>query len=524
MKMFFLACVAISLVCIADDVRAQSCLIKMEGRIHGKWQGPCPNGVASGTGTAILENATYHGTARNGRAIGKGQIKLGDGTTYECEFGGWAIDCPDVDLDVRSSRLVGQPADSRAEGEAAAVGAAENPSRDQSADGRLVRRDSRAMASGGESDVAVSAHGDPVERTESAASFDGSPAAAVAAAPPGRAVAAEPVSAQPPVSRCKLEFNGQFVDWSGRCEKGRAAGEGTARVGNGMTYTGSAKHGQAHGFGTVDGPHYYQGRFKDGLRHGSGIYLGSDGSYYKAMFENGFQATDGVLVQGSSRGDDTAADIREASILPHRDEDESESGKNDSWAQEKTAEARSAWSQPGGAPAEDPGGEENSYDRALARSQGDQDGLIRGATLDDSYESKLADQERREAEREKALAIEANFRKKQREAELRSEALKAKLRKKAEAREAEKARKRERLDRDAAAAWKKKLGSGRPSGSGTTLFGGGGSAQRALNTLLQQQQRYQQRQAEQQRQGEDYWISRPMRSRPSGRPSRGSIQ
>ena len=122
-----------------------------------------------------------------------------------------------------------------------------------------------------------------------------------------------------------------------------------------------------------------------------------------------------------------------------RDENESASGKNDPWAPEETAEAGSTGLQPGGEPAQDPAADGTAYDRAVARSLGDDIGGIRGAT-DDSYESKLADVERAEAERRKALEIEANFRRKEREKERRAEVLKAELRKKAEARETERLR------------------------------------------------------------------------------------
>ena len=136
---------------------------------YGKWQSPCPNGTASGTGTAILANATYHGEARDGRTIGKGRLELSDGKAHECKFGGWGIDCPDVDLDVRADRLESSPGGGQTEGEAAAVGTAENPSMDPSAEDGP---DSRTARSDGARDTASAEHGHPVQTTEPAASSD----------------------------------------------------------------------------------------------------------------------------------------------------------------------------------------------------------------------------------------------------------------------------------------------------------------------------------------------------------------
>ena len=457
MNKFALACMTISLVCIADGVRAQPCLITMEGETKGLWQGPCPNGFASGTGTAILENATYHGAAEGGRAIGKGQLKLRDGAIHECQFGGWAIDCPDVELDVRSSPLVRQPAGGQAEGEAAAAGAMEEPPTDRLADDR---RDNHAASSDGARDAANAGHVDPVQPTEPAASWDQSPSAGIEAPTPGPAAAAEPVSLRAPAQPCKLTFGGEVVDWSGGCENGWASGEGTARVPNGMTYKGSAARGRPHGFGTTDGPSgYYQGDFSNGLRHGKGIYRGADGKYYTARFENGFQATEGVPVQDPAPGEDKADHVREASARPDRDE----SGTDDA-----------------------------GYSAAV-EALGKPDGVSGGTASDDSYEGKLAELERRE----KALEIEAKFREKEREKERRSAALKEELRKKAEAKEAERDRKHLQLGSKAAKSWNKQLGSTR---SGTTLFGGSGGAQRAFqNTLDRMIQLNRQRQAERQR-------------------------
>lgn len=432
----------------------QPCLVIMEGDTKGKWQGPCENGIAYGEGTAILGNATYHGAAREGRAIGTGRLEFKNGKSHQCEFGGWKMKCPDVELEARPGWLEGAPVKGRAEA-AAAGSATEGPSTDRLADDRW---DNRAAPSDGVRGTASAGHGDSFQPTEPAASWGRSPSTGVESPPPGRAAAAEPVSLRAPAPPCKLAFREQVVDWSGGCEKGWATGEGTARGPNGMTYRGRAAQGRPNGFGTADGPGgYYHGEFRNGLRHGKGIYRGDDGEYYRARFEDGFQVTEGVPVHDSAPGGETAADVREASTHPDRDD--------------------------------------AGYNEAL-EALGKPDGAADGAVSDDSYEGKLADLERREADRKKQLEIEALYREKESEKERRAEANKEKLRKKAEAKEAERTRKELQLGNRAAKSWNRQS---RSTPSGTTLFGGSGGAQRALDNLDRMIQLNRQRQAERQR-------------------------
>ena len=408
----------------------QPCLVIMEGETKGMWQGPCENGIAYGEGTAILGNATYHGAAQEGRAIGTGRLEFKNGKSHRCEFGGWKIKCPDVELEARPGWLEGAPVKGRAEA-AAAGSATEGPSTDRLADDRW---DHGAASSDGARDTAGARHDEPVQPTESAASWDRSPSEGIEAPTSGPAAGAEPVSLKVPAPPCKLAFRERVLDWSGGCEKGWASGEGTARGPNGMTYTGKAAQGRPNGFGTVDGPGgYYQGMFENGLRHGRGTYRGDDGEYYKATFENGFQVTEGIPIHDSVPGGDTAAGVREAST--HTDRDDA------------------------------------GYNEAL-EDLDKPDGAADGAASDDSYEGRLADLERREADRKKQLEIEASYREKEREKERRAEANKEKLRKKAEAKEAERTRKELQLGSRAAKSWNRQSGS---TPSGTTLFGGGSS-------------------------------------------------
>ena len=163
---------------------------------------------------------------------------------------------------------------------------------------------------------------------------------------------------------CYLKADGEFLDWSGQCNDGKADGNGKATASDGVTYTGSAKDGKPHGYGSVtssSGQLLYQGRYRDGVPHGKGIVLGEDGKYYLAEFEVGKQVGDEKLMPG------VAAEEPRRSAL--------ETGADDSGLEEIS-----------------------SYDAALKAHDGG-DGVVRVVIPEDDYGAKLAELERREAER-----------------------------------------------------------------------------------------------------------------------------
>lgn len=61
------------------------------------------------------------------------------------------------------------------------------------------------------------------------------------------------------------------------------------------SYEGECKNRLANGEGTARGIDTYQGKFKDGVPHGSGKYVYQDGSYYIGEFKNGLRHGDGTL-------------------------------------------------------------------------------------------------------------------------------------------------------------------------------------------------------------------------------------
>lgn len=64
------------------------------------------------------------------------------------------------------------------------------------------------------------------------------------------------------------------------------------------TYTGECKDGKAHGRGKSVGKDFYEGQFFQGVAHGQGTYIWSDGDRYIGQFQNGQAHGRGVLRMG----------------------------------------------------------------------------------------------------------------------------------------------------------------------------------------------------------------------------------
>ena len=83
------------------------------------------------------------------------------------------------------------------------------------------------------------------------------------------------------------------------------------------TYIGDCKDGLAHGKGVAKGVDSYEGRFKNGLPHGTGKYIWKDGSYYEGNWRNGkkngkgflYTATTNVELKGIWKDDEFLKEI-----------------------------------------------------------------------------------------------------------------------------------------------------------------------------------------------------------------------
>jgi len=67
---------------------------------------------------------------------------------------------------------------------------------------------------------------------------------------------------------------------------------------NGL-YKGECKSKMADGFGKSIGRDTYLGYFKQGVKHGSGKYVWSDGSYYLGLFKEGKMHGRGVFFESN---------------------------------------------------------------------------------------------------------------------------------------------------------------------------------------------------------------------------------
>jgi hypothetical protein len=94
--------------------------------------------------------------------------------------------------------------------------------------------------------------------------------------------------------------NGRY---EGDFQNGRVHGNGVRYFRNGCTYSGTFKHDQMHGVGTLknkEGRVFYEGEFKDGLRHGFGRFSTKSGGVYEGSWINGEREGHGT--ETNSRG------------------------------------------------------------------------------------------------------------------------------------------------------------------------------------------------------------------------------
>ena len=412
MNRFVLVCATIVLASMATNSVAETCSLRLSiGGVDvlGEWQGRCKDGKPYGEGKALLPNGTYEGSAKDGRAHGGGSLKLDDGARYDGDWSGGKPHGIGQAVDADGDRYTGRFVDGRPQGR----GAGSSPE--------------------GGTHVGRWDEGNPVGPNEAAAPADALHSRGEATGTPG---AASP--------RCKLTIEGESLDWSGPCVNGLASGEGRATAPDGSTYAGAAQNGKPHGFGTVETTEgYYQGFFRAGLPHGEGTFRGSDGRYYKAEFQDGFQATDEVAVEGVGKSP--------------WDEQEKTIAKNP-WDPEVEAQ----YSLTAAAPESDASGtdpNDDPYDSYRARLDGigKGDGTVRFALPNDEYTAKLNELERREAER-RATAIARESERKA--AEIREGIEAESAAKRRAAFEAERARRRAALEsaaRKGAASLKRDL-------------------------------------------------------------------
>ena len=397
MKNTILLCALIAFFLTGNTARAETktCKIEIKGSTV-TWKGPCRDDKAYGNGRAEGANWVYEGAAHGGKARGQGTWKLDDGGSYS---GAWREGVPHgkgIVVDADGDRYTGEWRDGKRHGR----GSGSSPG-----GGRFTGewRDGKPVDGGGE----------PARQVESAAP-GGSDSPSGETSPPGVPARAEPVA-----RKCKLEVNGESRDWSGPCSRdGRAYGNGQATTSDGRTYTGSARNGEPHGFGTgasSSGKMLYQGEYQNGVPHGSGTILGEDGRYYVSNFDNGYEVGEKIPAQGG------ASD---------------ESRPENAYGQDAGAEEAAI----PGVEGDEGLGDDAGYDAALKALAGG-DGVVREGAPGDDYDAGLAELERRERERSReALEIEDWSREKELEKERRAKLLKDKLRAKAAAIDAEKKR------------------------------------------------------------------------------------
>ena len=430
MKNVILLCTVIALFLTGNTARAETCQLELRGGI-GDWEGPCKDGKAHGKGVARLPSGTYEGEARDGHADGQGEWRQNDGGRYRGGFRDGKEHGYGESRDAEGDWYEGQFADGKPNGQGT------------------------GGSSEGVTYTGTWRDGEPEGQSESAAA-------------PGREAARAPGAATGDVSaraasrpqRCKLEANGEFLDWSGPCKDGKAHGNGQATASDGVTYRGSAQGGKPSGHGTLTsagGQLLYQGEFQNGFPHGRGTVLGEDGKYYVSEFEAGHEVGERSAMQ---RVDGAATGVARPASTAGGDEGGVEDDSN--------------------------------YGKALEALDGE-DGVVHVAIPDDEYGAKLTELERREAERRAT--------KEARKAERFAEETKRKIdeefaAKQRAAFEAERKRRDERLLQMGIKARQRILGlEGTQSPSGSSS---GENLQRALKKTMRQIERFN-RQRERQR-------------------------
>ena len=363
------------------------------GVASGEWSGPCKDRKAYGNGVAqFADGGTYWGDSEGGRAHGRGEMVDADGDRYEGEFVG---------------------------GRQHGVGSRSSPE----SGGRVIGRWHR---------------GELVEVFESLASPESRDARWGGTGAQDGAVTEGAVRAALPAVRCKLEFAGMLLDWTGRCKDGKAEGEGQATAPDGSTYEGSASQGKPHGHGTVnaDNGGYYQGGFRNGLQHDRALVRNAGGRLYQAGFRDGQQVGKAILAEGVDGND------------PWKEE----SGQQVPWAQENkfAADSGSTGVDSVNSSTTDSDQEDDAGYLKAVRALNGEDGVVRVAIPDDEYTAALTELERRKLEFH-LVTIENESRRRAEEAVRRSEDEAAEIRR--ADRDAEKSRQRAALEQKATEAW-----------------------------------------------------------------------
>lgn len=473
------------------SAHAEDCILELDEGVLATWQGPCRDGRAHGEGVATLPNGTYRGSADDGRAHGHGRLSLDDGGSYVGDWARGKQHGQGLAIDADGDRHEGGFADGRPHG----AGTGWSPE--------------------GGSFTGVWEGGHPVEGTYGDDDPDPWAAQDAGAPGPGDPNAGVPAEA---AMRCRLDIGGELLDWSGPCRDGMATGNGSATAPDGATYVGSALNGRPDGFGTVeDSGRYYQGEYRNGVPHGSGIVRGPDGQYRQAEFRDGYQHDDSMPVAGAAAGDpwadwedEAATGVQGPAGGADPWTDEAGMAVDDPWA--PADHGQDPWVRGAAAVGPAPGGTSPVIEQApsvpdagdvdysaaldaldsIAEAHEHTDESGHGALPADDYTARLSEIEHREAERRAAEEARA--------AERRAEELREEERAR---HEAEQESQRAALERETAEAWGETddsyeydhdsydYGSDQDSyeyesdSSDSGLFGSGETGQQAFEEMLQ---------------------------------------
>ena len=432
MRTSTLAFGAIAVAMVASGVRAETCVLELRddaGIVDGEWSGPCSDTRAYGDGTAAFPNGTYWGSAEAGRAHGHGRLFLHSGFRYEGEFfdgavhglgSGWFPDGGSYTGRWENGKPAG-PVEAGAATDAPEITSREEQAAGAGADGSsredsLVDDTSDGQATVESPDGGDRRVSDPEDdpNAESVPLGEGDKGTNAPSEP-------DPWGPEPDAiaTRCTLEVGTERLDWSGRCEDGRAQGEGRATALDGSTYVGSAADGRRHGHGTVTTPDggYYQGGFRDGVHHGEGIFRGEDGGFYRARFVDGSQQGDAVPVEEPASGVSGASaavdpwgwDDAEAESDPWGPDVESAA---DPWGADSGATDRALRDPTRSSTRGNTGAGDSDYAAALKALEGTQENARSAPTQGDgNYVSALKELEERAASilREAQQAVDETF-------------------------------------------------------------------------------------------------------------------
>ena len=249
-------------------VEAERCEVQFEGGLFD-WSGPCIEGLATGEGTASGPNWSYQGEAKNGKADGTGTLTLDGGGWYEGQFRDGARTGHGVSMDSQGDRHEGQFRDGKPHG----WGTGTSPG------GGTFTGEWRDGVPHGEGTETAGGQRREVEYRD------------------GELVEGGPET-------CKLDYEGDLLDWSGPCDGALATGTGRAEGAGGAFYEGSAQAGKPHGEGTADDGEgtRYQGSWREGVGHGYGTFTrASDDYYYQGEFQDGVAHGRGTEIKDGER-------------------------------------------------------------------------------------------------------------------------------------------------------------------------------------------------------------------------------